>query len=119
VLSRPAFRCQQCGAVNIFEISKGEFVSGFRIFSVTIVNSEMPFCVFREAVLTNELVLLLRGGLVVAPSISLVCDEPALSNQLLRKRKRAFIELDVFIVGNRKYAIIPFQATDRAACTHA
>jgi len=87
--------------VNVFEISKWELVSGFRIFGMTIVNSEMPFCVFREAVLTNEFVFLLRRGLVLTPRISQVCQEAPLLDQLCGKRKRAFIEVDVSIVGNR------------------
>ena len=83
--------------MNVFEISKWELVSGFRIFGMTIVNSEMPFCVFREAVLTNEVVFIRSGGPVLTPGISQVCQEAPLLDQLCGKRKRAFIEVDVSI----------------------
>ena len=45
--------------MNILEIAVRKFVSCFRIFGVCVVDSEVPFCIFAEAVQTNELVLFL------------------------------------------------------------
>ena len=73
--------------MNVCEISKGELVPGFRIFGVTIVNSEMPFCVFREAVLTNELVFLLRRGLVLTPRVSQVYQNASVLDQFLSRQE--------------------------------
>ena len=77
--------------MNVFEISKGELVPGFRIFGVTIVNSEMPFCVFRESVLTNKFVLLLSGGLVLTPRISQIHQNPSLLDQFLSMQEGTFV----------------------------
>ena len=77
--------------MNGFEISKGKLVSGFRIFGVTIVNAEMPFCVFREAVLTNEFVFLLRRGLVLTPGISQIHQNASALDQFLSMQEGTFV----------------------------
>jgi hypothetical protein len=43
--------------MDIFEIAVGKFVPGLRIFDVSVVDSQMPFRVFLEAMLPDELVL--------------------------------------------------------------
>ena len=61
------------------------------MFGVTIVNSEMPICVFREAMLTNELVFLLGRGLVVTPRISQIHRNASLLDKFLSTQERTFV----------------------------
>ena len=51
-----ARRGEQAAAVHIFEIAIREFVSSLRIRTVPLVDSEVPLCIFAEAVQTDELV---------------------------------------------------------------
>jgi hypothetical protein len=43
--------------MNVFEVAIGKFVSPFGILGVTIVNSEMPFCIFAESMHADKLIL--------------------------------------------------------------
>jgi hypothetical protein len=58
VLASSASCREKPAAVNIFEIAIREFVSALRIRTVPLVDSEMPLCIFAEAVQTDKLILL-------------------------------------------------------------
>jgi hypothetical protein len=61
-------------AMNVFEIAIGKFVSSLGVLSVTIVDSQVPLCIFAKAMLSNELILELSRGPIFGPSAFAVCD---------------------------------------------
>src|SRR5260370_5772223 len=54
----------------------------------------MPFRVFLEAMLTNELILLFRRRLVLAPCVSFVHDDVSLLNQVFCVLLRSQVDFD-------------------------
>ena len=79
--------------MNVFEVAIGKFVSAFGVLWVSIVDSEMPFCIFAESVQTDKLVLLVCWRPVLAPRAFAICDEVPLFNELHCKSKGLFVEL--------------------------
>lgn len=61
-------------AMNVFEIARGKFISSLGVLSVTIVDSQVPLCVFAKAMLSNEPILELCRGPIFGPSAFAVCD---------------------------------------------
>src|ERR1700730_10671903 len=72
VLSCPAFRGKHATPVNLHKITIGKLIPLFDMRGLLVVDSQIPFSVFFDPVLVNELVLLLRRGSVLAPCIPLV-----------------------------------------------
>src|SRR5439155_824229 len=56
-LGSPTLRSKQPTAMNIFEIAVRKSVSSFCVLGVTIVDPEMPFCIFTESMQADELIL--------------------------------------------------------------
>jgi hypothetical protein len=54
----------------------------------------MPFRVFLEAMLTNELILLCRRGLLLAPCVSFVHDDVSLLDEVFCMLQRSQIDFD-------------------------
>ena len=81
--------------MNVFEVAIGKFVSPFGILWVSIVDSEMPFCIFAESVHTDKLILFVCWRPMLAPRAFAVCDEVPLFNELHCKGKGLFVELKV------------------------
>ena len=81
--------------MNVFEVAIGKFVSPFGILWVSIVDSEMPFCIFAESVQTDKLILFVCWRPMLAPRTFAICDEVPLFNELHCKSKGLFVELKV------------------------
>ena len=81
--------------MNVFEVAIGKFVSPFGILWVSIVDSEMPFCIFAESVQTDKLILFVCWRPMLAPRAFAICNEVLLFNELHCKSKSLFIELKV------------------------
>lgn len=93
-LSRSRLRSKQPATVDFFEVTVGELVPALGFFVVFIVYSEMSSGVFGVAMLPNELVLLLCGGLVFAPRVAVVNDVLARPDQALCVIERPLVQLD-------------------------
>jgi len=59
VLARSAPRRKQGTPMNISKVAVRKFVSRFRIFRVSFVDSQMPFRIFPETMPANKLILFL------------------------------------------------------------
>jgi len=64
VLASSLLHSEHGAATNACEAAIGKFVSSFGVLSIALVDSQMPFCVFTEPMLSNELVLKLNRSLV-------------------------------------------------------
>jgi hypothetical protein len=71
-LASAALCGEDATAMDIFEISIGKFVAPLTVFRVFIIYSQEPLAVFEKAILFDEFFLGLRGGMVIAPRVSLV-----------------------------------------------
>jgi hypothetical protein len=81
MLPGPAFRSEKSGTMHILKIAVGEFVSGFGVFCMSFVDSQMPFRIFLKPTLPYELVLLRWGRLLFAPCAFAVHNYLSLVNQ--------------------------------------
>jgi hypothetical protein len=72
VLPRAAFCREYATAVNIFKVPVGEFVVSLGVLGFLVVDSQVPFAIFRKTVEANEFIFLLCGWRVLAPCIALV-----------------------------------------------
>jgi hypothetical protein len=77
--------------VNIFEIAIREFVSSLRIRTVPFVDSEMPLCIFAEAVETDELIFFIYGRPMFAPCAFAVGDNMSLVDKSRGERGGIFV----------------------------
>ena len=78
----------QRAAMDIFEIAKRKFGAPFGIFAMTIVNSEMPFGEFSEAMRPNEIVFGFGGWLIIGPGTVFIGNKMAGLDQFLGKMER-------------------------------
>ena len=81
--------------MDIFEIAKRKFGAPFGIFAMTIVNSEVPFGEFSDAVRPNKVVFGFSGRLIFVPATFLVGNEMAVCDQLFGETERVFVKVDV------------------------
>jgi hypothetical protein len=72
ILSSPALRGQDCTLMELLEISIDEFVMCLRLRVFLVVYAKMPFRVFGEAMLLDDLILVLRGWAMLTPRISII-----------------------------------------------
>ena len=120
--------------MNVFEIAIGKFVSPFGVLWVSIVDSEMPFCIFAESVQTDKLVSSSVGGRcslhaplpsvmkcpclmsctakAKASSLSLRCARGSASVVPTAKSRIA----TVIEQAQRRFRMIAFMASDEKVC---
>src|ERR1700730_14379775 len=67
ILSCSTFRGNYGTAMDVHEVSVGEFISFFNLLRFRIIDPKVPFCIFTKSVLLDELVLLLSGRLIFTP----------------------------------------------------
>ena len=77
--------------MNIFEIAIGELVSLLGILRVTVINAQMPFCVFAESAQSDKLVFLICRRSMFAPCTFSVRDNMFLVDEPHGKRKDFFV----------------------------
>jgi hypothetical protein len=58
--------------VDILKVTIGEFIPSFRIFGLVLVDTQIPFGVFSEAVLAYKVILFFGGRSMLAPRISII-----------------------------------------------
>src|SRR3977135_2513175 len=68
VLTRATFRSERATAVDICKIPIRKFVVPLGIFRLLVVDSKIPFAVFGKAMKAKELIFLLCGRPVLAPT---------------------------------------------------
>src|SRR5439155_22620168 len=73
-LGSPTLRSKQPTAMNIFEIAVRKSVSSLCVLGVTIVDPEMPFCIFTESMQADELILCPCRRLMFTPRAPAVRD---------------------------------------------
>src|SRR5258706_14884098 len=78
--------------MNIFEITIGKLIPSLGMFSVLVVNTEIPFRILIKAVEMNELVLLLCRRLMLAPGISLIKDVLSFLDESFRMVECSVVE---------------------------
>jgi hypothetical protein len=61
-------------AMNIFKVTIRKFVSAFGVLSVALVDSQMPLCVFTEAMPSNKLILEFGRRPVFGPGAFIIWD---------------------------------------------
>ncbi len=94
--------------MDVAEIAVGKLVAGLGVRGLLLVDAEMPPGVFGEAVLLDEAVLLLGGGLVLAPVVALAEHGLALGDELLRLLEGALVELDRIHLDRHRAAASPW-----------
>ena len=77
--------------MDILEIAERKLVPGFGPFGMSLIDAEVPFAIFCESVHANELILLLRHRMMIAPRIFLINDRTPLGDQFLRKSERVLV----------------------------
>jgi len=82
VLAGPAFSRQYAAAMQIFEVTVRKLISCLGVGGFSVVDAQVPFPVFSKPMLVDELILFLRGRLVLAPIISLVVNQLPVLDQL-------------------------------------
>src|SRR6202047_4146690 len=78
--------------MDVFEISIGKLVMSLGILGVFVVDPQMPLAVFGEAMALDELILLLRRRLMLAPVIALVVYEFSIADELFGVLKCASVK---------------------------
>jgi hypothetical protein len=68
VLACSALDSKYAAAMDVFEVAIRKFVSSFGVLRESLIDAEIPFCIFSKAMLLNELVLELCRRPVFAPS---------------------------------------------------
>ncbi len=91
VLSRPAFRRENCTPMDLFEVAVGKSVSLCGVLVLLIIDSKMPLRVSLESVSLYELILFLGRRSMFAPGISFVFDNSSFVDKFFRRSKRHLI----------------------------
>jgi len=84
VLARPRLSREDRPAVNLLEVAVRELVARLRLLVGVVVDAEVPATVLGSAVLLDELVLLRRRRLMLAPIVAVVAHGLAVIDELLR-----------------------------------
>src|SRR4051794_15103159 len=106
---------QQPASVDLLEIAVGELVATLPLRIYFIVDPKMPLGVLGDGVLFDEVVLLLRRGLVLAPCVALVDDVLARHDQIPSVAERPLVQFDRHVPRPSGGAVKQFRAR-QATC---
>jgi hypothetical protein len=83
VLTRSTFGTNDPTAVHFLEIAVRELVPSFGLCGLLVVDAQMPLAVVLNSMPLDKIIFLLRGRLVLAPSVPLIEYEFSVVNELL------------------------------------
>src|SRR6266481_1263798 len=93
VLPGAAFGGKHSAPMDVSKVAVRKLIVSLRILILLVVDSQVPAAIFLNAVLTNELVLLLGRGPVLAPLVLVVGYKVPFSDEFFRVIKGPLIPL--------------------------
>ena len=102
-LAGPILSGQKSATMDITKVATGKFVSCLGIFSVPVVDSQMPFRVFIKAVGPDELILFFGRRAVLGPRTGVIRHKMPMRDQLCCVLHHAFVQFD----GIARVSLIP------------